>query len=145
MGLTIYSKNCAADCGYGGFGALRQKVADLADPEIGSFYRELDDGQKLFGDARTAFFEKYDQKLCDMSEQYGKTDRKKQRILDFLYQSDCEGKVGILACRAIWEVIKDYDDDFRYGYAGRPDCMMFSDFKDIVQDCIKTKTPLRWD
>lgn len=142
MGVTIRSKNREADCGYGGFMNLRQKVADLTSPEIGTFYRKLNDAP-LFGPERIEFFEKYDKDLLFLNNKLRK-DLKKLRILNFLYQSDCEGKAGVWTCRAIWEVIKDYDDDYCYGYAGRPDCMMWSDFKQMVQDCIETKTPLRW-
>ena len=142
MGVTIWSKNHEADCSYGGFRNLRQKVADLTSPQIGTFYRKLDDAPP-FGQERTKFFKKYDEDLQALANKLQK-EPKKLRILDFLYQSDCEGKAGRLACRAIWEVIKDYDDNYCYGYAGRPDCMMWSDFKKIIQDCIETKTPMNW-
>lgn len=142
MGITIWSKNREADCGLGGFKSLRQKVADLTSPEIGTFYRKLDDAP-FFGPERKKFFEKYDKELHDLNGKF-KKEPKKLRILDFLYQSDCEGKADRWTCRAIWEVIKDYDDDYCYGYAGRPDCMTWSDFKKIIQDCIETKTQLNW-
>lgn len=142
MGVTIWSKNQAADCGCGGFMNLRKKVADLTSPEIGTFYRKLDDAPS-FGTERIEFFEKYDKDLLFLNNKLRK-EPKKLRILDFLYQSDCEGKAGVWTCRAIWEVIKDYDDDYCYGYVGRPDCMMWSDFKKIIQDCIETKTPMHW-
>lgn len=143
MGITIWSKNREADCGCGGFRNLRQKVADLTSPEIGAFYRKLDDAP-FFGPRRTEFFEQYDKDLHVLNDKL-KKEPKKLRILDFLYQSDCEGKADVWTCRAIWEVIKDYDDDYCYGYAGRPDCMMWSDFKKIIQDCIETKTPMQWE
>lgn len=142
MGITIWSKNCEADCGYGGLIRLRQKVADLTSPEIGTLYRKQDD-VPLFEPGRTEFFEQYVKDLQALKAKL-KKEPKKLRILDFLYQSDCEGKAGVWTCRAIWEVIKDYDDNFCYGYAGRPDCMMWSDFKKIIQDCIETKTPMHW-
>ena len=28
-------------------------------------------------------------------------------------------------CKSIWEIIKDYNDDICYGYAGRSDCAKF--------------------
>ena len=142
MGITIWSKNREADCGYGGFMNLRQTVADLTSPEIGAFYRKLNDAP-FFGSERTKFFEQYDKDLQALNNKL-KKEPKKLRILDFLYQSDCEGKADVWTARAIWEVIKDYDDNYCYGYAGRPDCMMWSDFKKIIQDCIETKTPMHW-
>lgn len=142
MGVTIWSKNREADCGYGGFKNLRQTVADLTSPEIGTFYRKLDDAP-FFGLRRTEFFEQYDKDLHVLSNKL-KKEPKKLRILDFLYQSDGEGKADVWTCRALWEVIKDYDDNYCYGYAGRPDRMMWSDFKKIIQDCVETKTPMHW-
>lgn len=142
MGITIWSKNRESDCGYGGFMSLRRKVADLTSPEIGTFYRKLDDAP-FYGPGRAEFFEQYDKDLQVLSNKL-KKEPKKLRILDFLYQSDGEGKAGVRTCRAILEVIKDYDDDYCYGYAGQPDCMMWSDFKKIIQDCIETKTPMHW-
>ena len=143
MGVTLWSKNREADCGCGGFLRLRQKVADLTSPEIGTFYRKLFDAAPSCVLERAEFFEQYDKDLQDLNAKL-KKEPKKLRILDFLYQSDCGGKAGVWTCRAIYEVIKDYDDDYCYGYAGRPDCMMWSDFKEIIQDCIEAKTPLRW-
>lgn len=142
MGVTIWNQNRSVECGYGGFMNLRQKVADLTSPEIGTFYRKLDDAPSCTLE-RAEFFEQYDKDLQALSNKL-KKEPKKLRILDFLYQSDCEGKAGVWTCRAIWDVIKDYDDNYYYGYVGRPDCMMWSDFKQIIQDCIETKTPLRW-
>lgn len=143
MGITIWSKNCEADCGYGGFMRLRKKVADLTSPEIGAFYRKLFDDEPLSEPESTKFFVQYDKDFLVLNNKL-KKEPKKLRILDFLYQSDCEGKVGVRTCRAIWEVIKDYDDNYCYGYAGRSDCMRWSDFKQIVQDCIESKTPMHW-
>jgi hypothetical protein len=47
-------------------------------------------------------------------------------------------------CKSIWEIIKDYNDDICYGYAGRSDCAKFSDFKDIVKDCIDKCVEMEW-
>jgi hypothetical protein len=47
-------------------------------------------------------------------------------------------------CEKIYEVIKDYDDNVLYGYAGRPDCAKFKDFKKIVKDCVDNKCSMTW-
>ena len=143
MGVTIWNKNRSVECGYAGFINLKQTVADLTSPEIGAFYRKLFNAAPSCVLERAEFFEQYGEELKALNDRL-KKEPKKLRILDFLYQSDCDGKVDVWTCRAIWDVVKDYDDDYCYGYAERPDCMMWSDFKQIVQDCIETKTPLRW-
>lgn len=65
-------------------------------------------------------------------------------ILDFLYESDCSGEMDVKHCHSIYEVIKDYDDNICYGYAGQRDCAMFKDFKRLVMDCIETDTIMKW-
>ena len=65
-------------------------------------------------------------------------------ILDFLYESDCDGIMDVPHCRSIYEVIKNYDDDILYGYAGRKDCAKFADFKAIVKDGIDSGDGFTW-
>lgn len=55
MGLTIESKNCSIDLGYGGFKALRTKVAELTAPDIYEHYKNLETGMILFGTVRQSF------------------------------------------------------------------------------------------
>lgn len=141
MGVTIDSKNYSIDLGYGGFSRLRNKVAELAGPDIYEHYKYLDNGVSLYGEERTKFFEDYDRKIKELDEKYN---GKKSKILDFLYECDCSGKMNITHCKAIWKEIEDYDDNILYGYSGRPDCAMFKDFKKIVKDCIDTKTIMKW-
>ena len=56
MGVTIESKNCSIDLGYGGFKALRTKVAELTAPDIYEHYKILETGMMLFGTVRQSFF-----------------------------------------------------------------------------------------
>lgn len=141
MGVTIKSKNHSIDLGHGGFNRLRTKVAELTAPDIYEHYKYLDNGLFLSGEARKDFFTAYDKKIEELAEKY---EGKFNLILDFLYEPDCDGKMSVKACKAIWDVIKDYDDDILYGYSGRPDCAKFKDFKIIVKDCITNKYPMKW-
>lgn len=141
MGVTIESENCSIDLGYGGFNNLRTKVAELTAQDIGEHYKRLSDGMWLIGDSRKAFFEKYDRRISELSEIHN---GEKDRILHFLYASDCDGEMPVEICKDIYEVIKDYDDDILYGYCGRPDCAKFKDFKAIVKDCIDNNCSMRW-
>lgn len=63
---------------------------------------------------------------------------------DFCLQSDCGGKIHYGACKEIYKHVKDYDDNVCYGYAGRPDCTMFKDFKNLLKECIDNKCDLIW-
>ena len=44
---------------------------------------------------------------------------------------------------AYGKFIKDYDDDYVYGYIGRPDRAMFKDFKRIVRECVEDRRVMR--
>lgn len=141
MGVTIDSKNCSIDLGYGGFCNLRTKIAELTAPDIFEHYKKLEKGLFLTGTIKAEFFKDYDAEIQRLSEKYnGENDH----ILDFLYTSDCDGEIDVEHCKSVYDVIKDYDDDICYGYCGRPDCAMFKDFKEIVKDCIDTNTPMSW-
>ena len=140
MGVTIESKNYSIDMGYGGFNNLRSKVAELTGVEIGNHYKELDKGMFLNGEARTMFFKSYNKKISELETSF----KIPRGILEFLYASDCGGKLTYGKCKQIYKVIKDYDDDILYGYCGRSDCAKFKDFKEIIKDCADNKRSMEW-
>jgi hypothetical protein len=140
MGITISSKNHSIDMGCGGFNRLRNKVAELTGKEIGEHYAYLDKGMFLYGEARKMFFSEYNKKISELEEQL----KIPHGILDFLYASDCEGKITYGKCKQIYKAIENYDDDILYGYCGRSDCAKFKDFKEIVKDCINNKCSMEW-
>ena len=136
MGVSISCKKTgkSIDMGYGGFFNLRKKIAELAGGPFAEHYASL----KTFGDEE--YFEAFDRKTSEILE-------KKQadiKIVDFCLQSDCDGKIHYGACKNILKAIGDYDDDIAYGYSGRPDCAMFKDFKEILEDCVKNKCDMLW-
>ena len=142
MGVTIENSKYSIDMGYGGFKALRTKVAELTTPDIYKHYRELDEAFSIFDkNERKIFFDKYDAKIEELSTKY---DGKYDPVLDFLYASDCSGSITSDVCEAIYDIVKDYDDDICYGYVGRPDCAMFKDFKNILKDCIENQENMEW-
>lgn len=140
MGVTIESKNISADMGYGGFNRFRTKVAELSDIKFGRHYSELENTTFLFGVKREEYFKKYDAKTKDLIKDNIVT----VEIANFCYQSDCEGEINQEQAKQIYEKIKDYDDNICYGYAGRPDCAMFSDLKNIFKDCVDNGGTIEW-
>ncbi|MGF7535016.1 hypothetical protein AAGG74_15205 [Bacillus mexicanus] len=140
MGITIRSKNFSADMGYGGFGRFRNKVATLYSLEFGKHYEELNRGMFLMKDERESFFKEYNKK----TEELVKSNKITDEIANFCYQPDCDGSVDQNQAKQIYEKIKDYDDDICYGYAGRSDCAMFSDLKDIFKDCAENGEKIDW-
>lgn len=142
MGVTIESRNHSIDLGYSGFRMLRVKVAELAAPDIFEHYKKSMDGMRLYDESeRKAFYKSYNAKIAELDKKYK---GKMSNILDFLYESDCDGIMDVPHCLSIYEVIKNYDDDVLYGYTGRKDCAKFADFKAIIKDGIDSGDGFAW-
>lgn len=143
MGVTLESKNKSIDLGYFGFNKLRTKIAELTERDIFEHYKELIEGNHISDyEERNKFFKKYDTETDRLDKKY---DYKYNPILHFLYASDCGSEMDIDVCKELYEIIKDYDDDVRYGYCGREDCAMFKDFKELVKDCIDNNCNMEWE
>lgn len=141
MGVTIESKNFSADMGYGGFNNFRTRVAELSSKEFGEHYKDLSLSEFIFdGKERKDYFEKYNAKTSELVE----NNIISAGIANFCYQSDCKGSIDQEQAKQIYEKIKDYDDNICYGYAGRSDCAMFSDLKNIFKDCVENGNTVDW-
>ena len=141
MGLTIYSKNCSNDLGVGGFVRLRRTVASLCPAEIYDHYTYLmDNYYDIVGSEETGAA--YDAKTEELYQKFEKTHGK---VIAFLYASDISAKFPYGVAKQILTVVKDYDDDKIYGYAGWGDnAMRFRDFKAILEDAAETKSHWGW-
>ena len=140
MGVTLNSKNYECDFGYNGFNRLRTTIAELVGSDLGEHYKKLDEPMLMDDEERAMFYHKYDLETQKLTKKYPKA----SAVFSFLYQSDCEGKLACKDCKQLYDLIKDYDNDSLYGYCGRPDCAKFRDFKQIVKDCVETKTSMEW-
>lgn len=142
MGLTISSTNYSIDLGYVGFNRLRTKIAELINDEIAEHYKECDKSTFIFNeDEKKKFFKKYNAETTRLDKKY---DYKYNSVLHFLYACDCGATMETKVCKKIYEIIKDYDDNILYGYAGRKDCAMFKNFKELVKDCIDNNCIMEW-
>ena len=141
MGVTIYSKNISCDIGYGGLFRLRKTVAKLCPQDIRDHYMALvddyftliqnDPGLKLY-DAITDNIYAYHQ--ANM-----------RKIIDFLYATDIKARFTYGTAKVLLSLIGEYDDNYVYGYAGWGDCAMkFKDFKQLLEDAVKTKSYWGW-
>ena len=139
MGVTIRSPHYSIDLGYFGFERLRQKIADLTAEDIGEHYRALLGGAA--GKEQDVWIEEYNRKTEELAEKYK---GRYNKILNFLYAPDCDGKATYGTCKDILKVIGVYDDNILYGYAGRPDCAKFADFRRILEDCAQCKKQMTW-
>jgi len=138
VGITISSKRHSCDMGYGGFGRFRNMVSEKVGVKFHEHYTSMDVPEVIFssGDKRTEFFEKYNAATEELNEQGEVT----IEVANFLYQSDCNGKVDRKQAKQIYELIKGCDDNISFGYSGRKDCAKMSDLKSIFSD----KTGVEW-
>ena len=138
MGITISSKRHSCDMGYGGFGRFRDIVAEKTHKDCHEHYLLLSspDAMFSFGEERKKYFEKYDAKTKEFIDD-GKIT---PAVANFLYQSDCDGKIDKEQAKQIYELIKDCNDDISFGYIGRKDCAKMLDMKNIFSD----KTKVTW-
>ena len=143
MGVTIKCKKTGRDIdlGYGGFARLRNKVAELMGEPFYSHYMKLDKAPvSMRPDEEKKFYTEWD---TDAIRLITENDLP-VKVVNFLLESDCDGKIRYGACKDILKVIGDYDDNICYGYVGRIDCAMFRDFKAILRDCVDNKCDMVW-
>ena len=121
--------------GYGGFGRFRNMVAEKISVKFHEHYTSMDVPEVMFssGDKRTEFFRKYNAATEELIEQGEVT----IDVANFLYQSDCNGKIDRMQAKRIYMLIKDCDDNTSFGYSGRSYCAGMSDLKDIFSDGTK--------
>lgn len=139
MGVTIKCKKTGRniDLGYIGFMRLRNKVAALVgEPFYGHYKKLLDAPSLMRPDEEKKFY-------TEATRLITKNDIP-VKVVNFLLESDCDGKIRYGACKEILKVIGGYDDNICYGYVGRSDCAMFRDFKAILQDCVDNKCDMVW-
>lgn len=140
MGVTIQCKKTGESIDMGAFGFLhlRRQVSDLCGDPWASHYRTLTDGPCYGKDE--AWFDEFDKTTDKLLNDKCVS----IKVVDFLLQSDTGGAIRYGACKEILKVIGDYDDGILYGYAGRPDCAKFADFKRLLAQCVENKCNLIW-
>lgn len=137
MGITISSKRHSCDMGYGGFARLRNTVAEKISPAFHAHYLSLTAPAvlSLYGEERNAYYKTYDATTNEYMEQGVVT----IEVANFLYQSDCDGKVDRKQAKELYELIKACDDNQVFGYFGRADCATMADLKKIFSDGTKVE------
>lgn len=145
MGVTIECEKTGTgyDMGYGGFNNFREKVAELYNSVYSEHYKKLSTVEMMFcfdAEKRKKMFEEYNRKTKQLVQEHNLS----VEIVDFLLQSDCDGHISPETCKLIYDVIKDYDDNICYGYAGRPDCTMFRHLKLLLLECYENNSNMIW-
>lgn len=142
MGLTITSKikDCKIhlDGGYSILHTIRIEVAKLYDEEFGQLYEEY------FTNSMTK--EECNLYISKMNELL-KDDRFKDEdtdLLEFLFASDCEGKIGYKTCKKVYDLLKDSTCNYclRYAFYSNND---WDDLRELLLQCYKHRANLIWN
>lgn len=138
MGLCITAKFTNAPhyhMGYGSFMRLRNDIASAAAAEFGEHYKNF---PVCPGSWSEEELRSYDKTTGELIKKY----KLKNRFLDFLYYSDCEGKLSPSKCAAVLKYVEKIDPDKKYGYVHS--LMTMSQFADLLRSCCENKKYLIW-
>lgn len=94
----------------------------------------------LSGERGKEYYDTYDK----ITEKMIVDKRLNIKVADFCFQPDCGGRIRYGACKVIYDIVKDYDDNAIYGYAGRNDKATFRDLKELFLECYENKCDLVW-
>lgn len=145
MGFCITATNSkySFDGGMGGFMSLRENIASAWDKEFGDHYANL--RRCIWEKDYEEFNKKTNQILSESRFEDGGEKADDRDIVDFLFASDCEGKISYKTCKKIYDLIKDIDFGNRiFTYAAYSDGKDYEHFKDFLLDCYKRRAKMRW-
>lgn len=145
MGVTISGKPDSRitakslDMGYMGFHRLRCLISEHLNKEFSDLYKTIIEHRS------DEEWKKWDALMNDIIAHYKLGENKSDcLLLDFLFSSDCKGKISYGTCHKIYELIKGENDENKIGYVGRPDCATVGDFKKLLLDVFNQKGTLVW-
>lgn len=136
MGISIICTHpkYEFDMGYMGFFNLRKNIALALDKEFGTAYASL----------ATAWNEEKSKAVNAELNRILSCKTLDEDIVEFLYMSDCGGKISYRTCKKIYDVIKDVDFGdkcFRYGIKVHND---YEEFKEFLKDCYRYHKNMEW-
>ena len=139
MGVTLTANKSAYsfDMGAGGFFNLRANIADLFDEQFGEHYR------KLLQCYDQIEYEEHD-RIANEILSHPRFRDEDEDILDFLYASDCDGKIEYKTCGKLYRLIKDHDfgkKSFRYAAFVHND---YEELKAFLKECYSHRRNAYW-
>lgn len=147
MGVSLYPRKYGianeCDMGYFTFNRLREDIADIFDPVFSRHYKKLSKPEYMFclnQEERDKLYRAWEEEADDII----KRRRLSVRVVSFLMQPDCEGKIGYGTCKMIYNLIANFDDNKPYGYTGRDDCTKVKDIKNLLMACYHNKCDMFW-
>ena len=138
MGISLTANNSKYDfsMGYGGFRNLRVNIAKAYDPDFGEHYANLIHCYTV------KQFEEHDKVANLMISKFPEED---EDIFDFLYQSDCEGRINYRTCGKIYNLIKDKDfTNMIFMYSTLSDGKDYEHLKAFLKECYSHRRNAYW-
>lgn len=142
MGLSIYANGIKRtfECSYIGFLNLRENIAKALDTDFYAIY-----SQRFMAVMQPKEWEKHLNNVLSHKEETGEI-KDSDDVLDFLFESDCNGKVSYKTCRKIYDLIKDIDFGNRiFTYQAYSDGKDYEYFKKFLKDCYSKRASMRWE
>lgn len=134
--LTSRKSSYSFDMGYGGFHNLRTNICKAFDEELAEVY------------ADTLFSLRDPKGYTNKVNEILKNERFKDEdedIVDFLFDSDCDGKCGYKTCRKIYNLIKDIDFGKKiFTYAAYSDGNDYEELKLFLKECYQKRRMMIW-
>lgn len=139
MSVNITGYKQSISCGYAGFFCLRCHIAELISSEFAGFYMKLFENGFCKDEA---FLAEYETELNQIMIPKYSID---EAVVNFLYQPDCDGSLSPEETNVLWNLIKsDSSPDFIFGKKDVNKVAKWSDFRNLVENCVRNGVGLEW-
>lgn len=146
MGITINGKYKGElspyelSMSYSTFFRLRLVIAKNLNDNFGKHYERLTDFR-----ATKEEWDAYDNETQRIIEQEHLEDKRwQQKIIDFLFMPDTNGKISYGTCKRLYDLVKNENDSDIYGYAMIGNNTM-GEFKRLLHDTYVNGGYLKWE
>lgn len=139
MGITLGTNRTDLSMGYGSFSRFRREVARAFSEDFGNAYSNyLDNSMKTFITGTEEELKELDKDFND----YLKTVNIDDDVVDFLFQTDCGGKVSCKTAKKIRDLCRQSKSNQYFGYANGQ--MNMLEIAEIFDDAVKHRCQVRW-
>lgn len=139
MGVFIGTKRCNIAMGYGSFSNFRIEVAKAFSEDFGEQYKDyLNKACKELFCGTEENIKRLDK---DFSA-YLKTVDISDDIVNFLFQTDCGGKINCKTARKIRDLCNKSKCEYKFGYDS--DKRTIKEIAEIFDDAVKHRCNVKW-
>lgn len=147
MGVCIYNTKLKIYMSYSTFNDGRNRIAKLLDKDWGNLREYHTDWMRMhFMSATVNEIKQFQEEWEKSSEALIKGKNLDPDIIDFLLQSDCEGKIDYKTAKKLLDLIKDYPGRLFIESNLIPDKDEGTQqFKEMLHYCYSQHADLKWD